>query len=100
MMVSTQMMQVKKMDYSNASNGCFIFQKVSWTIWWINYYNGSISNHGNINDVVIITHCSMERALKVDKNIERVAVYNGIFCAICGGIFCVVYGGILCVVGG
>eukprot|EP01084_Bolivina_argentea_P224319 379360_1 len=34
------------------------------------------------------------------RGAERVAVYNGIFWAICGEIFCVVYGGILCVVGG
>eukprot|EP01084_Bolivina_argentea_P297257 512098_1 len=64
----------------------------------INYYNGS--NHGNINDIMVITHCLMEKALEVDKNIERVAVCNGIFCVICGAIFCVVYGGILCVVAG
>ncbi len=135
-MVSTRMMQFKK--WMTPFNFEHFFLCIQWTFYFLKSIIGNLvkdkllqygSNHGNITDIIIITLCSMERALKVDKNIgliaavvvrppinfchhmlsmflywvfyittniytERVAVYNGIFCAVCGGIFCVVYGGI------
>ncbi len=52
---------------------CIIFDEyIGWSfLVKINYYNGS--NNGNINDIIIIMHCLMEKALEVYKNIGLIS---------------------------